>query len=176
MSTATLELTSKEALALWGSLRQHFINAAAVIAEIIERRAWEPLGYGSFAEAWTAEMREITLAPEIRPHVVYQMLAEGTPTEDVPDLVKGIGPRGAAALDRQRRNGVPADYAVVNEHLRRKPCAPDTVHVKVGKAMFAEYKRVADEAGLSVEEIAKDAIAERFSALVSSKAKRSKAS
>lgn len=166
MSAPAMELTRKQALALWGKLRQHFIDAADVMAEIIEQRAWEPLGYSTFAEAYAARMADVTLAAEVRPHVVYQLLTEGLDPLDVAGLVNGIGPNGATALDRQRKNGVPADFAVVNEHLRRKPSPPDTVHVKVGKAILAEYRRIAETLDLSVEEIAKDAIAERFASLV----------
>ena len=166
MSAPAMELTRKQALSLWGKLRQHFIDAAKVMEDIIDQRAWEPLGYGTFAEAYAAQMAEVTLAAEVRPHVVYQLLTEGLNPLDVADLVKGVGPRGATALDRQRKNGVPADFAVVNEHLRRKPSPPDTVHVKVGKTMLAEYRRIAESLDLSVEEIAKEAIAERFASLV----------
>lgn len=174
-ATVRAEMSRAEAVELWGQLKQALINLAKVFEEIVERRAWEPLGYRSFTEAWAAEMREFTLAKELRPHVVYQMFAEGTAPEDVADLVKGVGPRGAEDLARQRQNGVPADFAVVNEHLRRKPSAPDTVHVRVGHTLLAEYKRIATSLGLTVEEIAKEAIAERFSDLVSRKSRRKSA-
>jgi len=174
VTVKSIEMNPNRARELFQSLRRHLISARKVIEEIIERRAWEALGYGSFTEAWSAEMRDITLARELRPHVVYQMFAEGARAEDVAELVKGVGPKGAEDLERQRRNGVPADYAVVNEHLRRKPSAPDTVHVRVGPTMLAEYKRIAASLGMTVEEIAKEAIAARFSELASKKSQRRK--
>ena len=61
-------LTKLQANSMWDGLRGHFTNAADAIREIIEARAWEPLGYTSFAQAWKSEMCDVTLAREIRAH------------------------------------------------------------------------------------------------------------
>lgn len=168
MSAPVAELTAKQAVALWGKLRQHFINAAAVIEEIIERRAWEPMGYASFAEAYHAQLADVTLAVEVRPHVVYQMLTEGYDYDAVAAAVKGIGRDRAESLDRQRRNGVPAADAsmtTVRRHLRKKPTAASTIHVEVGTIAMRRYQKIAEKLGMTVEQIAAEAIAERFEVL-----------
>lgn len=85
------KISAAEAQSLWGELRKHFANAENVIQEIVEQKAWEPLGYGSFAEAWVGEMSTLTLPSEVRPHVVYQMLAEGWEPVDIAEAVKGVG-------------------------------------------------------------------------------------
>ena len=170
MSAPVAELTAKQAVALWGKLRQHFINAAAVIEEIIERRAWEPMGYASFAEAYHAQLADVTLAVEVRPHVVYQMLTEGYDYDAVAAAVKGIGRDRAESLDRQRRNGVPAADAsmtTVRRHLRKKPTAASTIHVEVGTIAMRRYQKIAEKHGTTVEAIAAEAIAERFEVLQS---------
>lgn len=159
------------ATALWDALRQHFTNAADTIRAIIEDRAWEPLGYLSFAEAWGREMKDVSLADEVRAHVVYQLLEDRVPLQDIPDMVGGIGPVMAEGLARQRRNGVPADCAVVREHLRRPPSQPDTLRIKLGATMLYEYRRAARLQNESVEEIAKEAIAARFAEIVAAQAK-----
>lgn len=165
------KLTKQQANAMWDSLRQHFTNAAEAIKKIIEARAWEPLGYTSFAQAWNAEMRDVTLAGEIRAHVVYQLLEERVPVADVADMVGGVGPVLAESFARQKANGVPADCAVVSEHLRRKPKAADTLHVRVGATLLHEYRRVAALRGETVEDIAREAIREKFAQIVGSKRK-----
>lgn len=160
-------LTKNQAESLWGSLADRFLQAEDILKEIIHRKAWEPIGHSTFAEAWQATMRDITLASELRPHVVYQLLAEGVGTDEVARNVKGIGTESAESLERQRNNGVPAGHAVVSRHLRKNPSRPDTLHITVGPTMMAEYNRIAKRLGLTAEDIAKEAVAKRFAELVS---------
>lgn len=169
------QIAKAEAVAMWDRLRDQFINATRAIKAIIATKAWEPLGYQSFAQAWRKEMSGITLAEEIRPHIVYQLIEDNVPLAEIADMVGGIGPTLAESLARQHRNGVPADAAVVREHVRRKPRPADTLHLKVGTTMFYEYRRVAAELGQNVEEIAIEAVREKFAAIVSERASKRKA-
>lgn len=155
----------KQASLLWDKLHSYLVNSQKVIEEIIEKRAWEPLGYSTFFEAWNDRMGDITLATEIRPHVVYQMISEGASDEQVADAVKGISERLPASLRRQRSNGVPpsaADMSTVRQHLRKKPSRADTLHLKIGTTRLARYQVIADRHGKSVAEIALEAIESRF--------------
>lgn len=166
--TAAVDLTRAQAVELWGRLRQHFVNAAQAVEEIIEARAWEPLGYGSFAEAWNAQMGDVTLAVEVRPHVVYQMLTEGYDYDAVAAAVKGVGRDRAESLDRQRRNGVPARDAsmtVVRSHRRKLPSVAGTIHVPVGPIALRRYQEIAEKRETTVEAIAAEAIAAKFGEL-----------
>ena len=160
------KLTKQQATTMWDGLRDHFTNAAEAIKKIIEARAWEPVGYTSFAQAWKAEMCDVALAGEIRAHVVYQLLEERVPVAEVADMVGGVGPALAESFARQKANGVPADCAVVSEHFRRKPKAAGTLHVQVGATMLHEYRRIAALRNETVEDIAREAIRERFAQLV----------
>lgn len=166
--TTAVGLTQAQAVALWQSLRNHFVNAAKVIEEIIEGRAWEPMGYESFTEAWNAQLADVTLAVEVRPHIVYQMLTEGYDYDDVAAAVKGVGRDRAESLDRQRRNGVPAcdaNMSVVRGHLRKRPGVAATIHVEVGPIALRRYQDIAERYDKSVEQIAADAIAAKFQEL-----------
>jgi len=160
------KMTKAKAQTLWGELRKHFANAENVIQQIVAEKAWEPLGYGSFAEAWVAEMSSLTLPSEVRPHVVYQMLAEGWEPVDIASAVKGVGPHIADALARQRRNGVPPNHAVVREHFRRPATPPSHIRINVGATMLNEYHRIALAVNQNVEDIALEAVRERFRELV----------
>lgn len=166
--TAVVELTSQQAVALWQQLQQHFVNAASVIEEIIERRAWEPMGYESFTEAWHAQMGTVTLALEVRPHVVYQMVTEGYDYDAIAEMVKGVGRDRVESLDRQRRNGVPArdaSMSVVREHMRKQASVAGTLHIPVGPIALQRYKQIAAKRELTVEQIAAEAVAQRFQEL-----------
>lgn len=164
--TAVVEsLSSKQALKLWELLRQHFQNAQRVVEEIIELRAWEPLGYESFSEAWNAQMRDITLATEVRPHVAYQLFAEGLSVDEVARSIKGLGEVSAESLKRQRNNGVPADMALVREHLRQSPRRHSVIHLDIGADMLERYQKIAARLDSTVNEIALQAVKERFAEL-----------
>lgn len=72
-------MKQKEAEALWVSLRSALVNAEAAIVEIIKTRAWEPLGYDTFAQAWNDRMRGVKLAAACNTHIVYALLDEARP-------------------------------------------------------------------------------------------------
>lgn len=166
-------LSERQAIKLWGQLRTHFVNAQRVMEEIIELRAWEPMGYASFSEAWTAQMSDITIATEIRPHVVYQMITEGRTDADIATAIKGIGRDSAAALRRQKGSGVSAKYAsarrekptVVKQHLRKLPAPSSALHLELGVVKLRRYQRIAKKHGMSVEDISLQAIETRFKEL-----------
>lgn len=172
------EITTREAQKLWGLLRQHFINFERTLEEIVEKRAWDPMGYASFPEAWTAQMGDVTLAAEFRPHVVYAYFDAGASVDDVAAGVKGIGRDRAESLDRQRRNGVPAGHAslggkwhnkdsdttIVREHERKKPSESSMLHLHLGVLKRKRVERAAGKLGLSAQEYALLAIDEKLKA------------
>lgn len=160
--------SAEQAEALWQKLRQHFVNAQRVIEEIIATQAWLPLGYDSFTTAWKTTMADVTLAVELRPFVVYQMFAEGWSSEDVAEVIKGLGRDRAERLKQQRDNGVPASGAsmtIVNRHQRHKPGPGDTIHIFVGSVTLEAYRQTAEREGKTVETISLEAIQQRFSEL-----------
>jgi hypothetical protein len=137
---------------LWERLQSNFLDAHKTIIEIIGARAWEPLGYDSFATAWQDQMKNITLASEIRPHIVFQMIDEGLTADEIAGIVKGVGPDAAEHLKRQKDNGVPADHATTKRSTRHSPYA--TVFLKIPR----EWKAQALARGDKLDEIAYAAI------------------
>lgn len=148
---------------LWNLLHDQFVNIQEVMVQIISTRAWEPLGYSTFTEAFTERLSGVTLASELRPHVVYQMLDEGLTADEIAEQVKGVGPEGVEAAARQKRNGVPADAATVKAHPRLT--RPHTLHMYVGAEEMESFHAIADKHGLSVLAIALDAVEKRFKEL-----------
>jgi hypothetical protein len=177
-----------DAIKLWDQLRMGLFLVTDTIEKIIEQRAWEPLGYESFFEAWDDKMSDISLAKEIQIRAVYQMLAEGVDVDRIAMANKGIGPGTVENIKRERENGVPAELAkglpsrgrrtppppfskpiYVRPHGREKASPDSVIKIDVGPTMFAEYARIAKKLGRSVPDIAKEAIEAKFAELARGK-------
>lgn len=151
---------------LWAQLRSNFLDTENTIKAIIQTRAWEPLGYESFAKAWIDKMSDLTLPTEIIPHVVFEMFSEGLTADEIANAVKGIGRQTAEYLERQRDNGVPAEAAetVVRRHHRRKP-ARHWIEFEIQGDELRLWKRLASQQNMTVRQIALRATRDAFKAL-----------
>ncbi|WP_072689345.1 hypothetical protein [Rhodococcus marinonascens] len=164
-------LTATQAAAMWSDLRGHFVNAERKIIEIIEARAWEPLGFESFAEAWASKMAGVRLATdEVRAHVVYAMFDGGMDDEQINanlGVGSGVSDRQVKVLRRQRSNGVPVSLAstVVRSHYRRRPSEPRTIRVELHSAEYARYVAIAKDLERDVADIATEAVRLAFGEL-----------
>lgn len=147
---------------LWKKAHSSLFNFQKVIIEIIDSKAWEPLGYGSFAAAWIDKMSDIKMTVEIRPHVVYQMLSEGMASNEIAIVVGDVAADSVDWLDQQRDHGVPPDKATTRRpHPRRKKLPYDTLFIKLNSATAAKIKRVDNW-----QEIAQAAIEAAFTGLI----------
>lgn len=152
---------------LWNNLRTQFLAFQDTLEEIIYKKAW--MGHASFFEAWASKMSDITLAAELRPHVVYQMLAEGLSVEDIAANVKGVGVDRVESLKRQKTNGVPARDAsratsrkwhnkaddgttIVREHERGPKSEAGSLHLELGPLKLKVVTREARKLGISAQE------------------------
>lgn len=161
------ERISREAAeSLWADLREAFVNAEVTLVKIIEARAWEPLGYGSFPEAWAGRMGGVRLASEaVRCHVVYALLSEGQTDEQIVSTLGGqVGDQAISRLREQRDMGVPAGLATtrVRSHERSRPSPPETLHVRLTPAELADFKALADALGRDMRDEAAMAIRAHF--------------
>lgn len=153
-------ITKAAAGKMWDELRGHLVNAEKCIAKIIDAKAWEPLGYTSFAEAWAARMQGVPLATDVmRAHVVYAMFDAGLDDAEVLDATgigSQVGPRSVAALRRQKAAGVPPELAStrVKAHYRKKPGAPRTVHVELTEREYAAFREYAESQELDTASLA----------------------
>lgn len=153
--------------ALWASLREAFANAEAIIKQIIETKAWEPLGYASFAAAWNDRLAGMRLATDcMRAHVAYALFDSGLGVEDVVKAT-GIGDQSAKRLHEQRSNGVPPNQAStrVRAYVRAKPSEARTLHVELTAGELESFKGIAAARGLDVQAEAVKALRKHFRAL-----------
>lgn len=147
-------LTVEQASALWDSLRDAFTNLHDAIRRTIEAKAWRPLGYETFTQAWDDRMKGMPLANAVKPYVIYAMLDEGQSIEDITGATNwGADQVGRAAEDY--RYGIPPEGAtVVRRHFRRAPGAPSRVHIEFPAH---EYERIAGIATAQGRDVAAEA-------------------
>lgn len=55
-------MDKKDAKKLFNKLKNRLLSIEKTLVEIVDNKAWEPLGYGTFVEAWDTEMRGVRLA------------------------------------------------------------------------------------------------------------------
>lgn len=173
--SAVVEFTGSErdADALWSELRNALANFDRVLKRIIETRAWEPLGYDTFAQAWADRMRGMRLGTaSMAAQVVYALIESGLDQKGALEVLgpsSGVGPAKFELLARQHEAGVPAEVAtthrqrpvesippiaperglsVVRQHYRESPSEPHVVHVELTPTEYAHFKAVADRRGL----------------------------
>lgn len=160
-------VNQQQALKLWSELKQAFARIDLLVPQIIENRAWEPLGYDSFIEAWSAQLGDIDVSKAFLPAVVYAMYDTGATVDEVAYAVHGVGVRTAELIKRQKQNGVPASCATttVREHQRKPPGARRHLQVDFGPATFQRLEAVAKRIGRPLSEIAREAILDRFEEL-----------
>lgn len=77
-------------------------------------------------------------------------------------MVKGTGPTTVEYLDRQRRNGTPADKATMRTRTHRPARPADTIHTRVGAGRLEEYHHLADLSETTVAAVALEAITGAF--------------
>lgn len=166
------KLTKKASAALWDELREGFINIEQTIIKIIEAKAWEPLGYESFAEAWADRMDGVRLAGEVRAHVVYAMLAEGENAENISSNT-GIGVGSVKDLKRQKSNGVPPEAAtLVRQHTRGQQRPPYRLIVEFSPEEREEFSEACKVYGLDMTAEATEAVRAHFERLAQLSGKR----
>lgn len=162
-------ITTTQAESLWESLRDAFTSTEKVIVQIIESRAWEPLGFDTFAQAWTARMKGVRLATEgMRAHVAYAMFASGLSNAEAQEAVGfSIGTEAIRRLREQSDLGVPPSLATtrVRSHDRAKPSAPETLHVRLTPGELATFRELAEVRGLDLQAEAAKAVRAHFRSL-----------
>lgn len=118
-----MSITKQEAQALWNRLRSGLLGVERDIKKIVETRAWEPLGYISFVEAWNAELHGVNLTGTMQAAVVLALYDSGATQAEVAAAVDGVGPSKAAHYQNAHAVGLtPADaYDHVASMVAAKP-------------------------------------------------------
>ena len=167
MATGRTKIARAEKL--WERLHSSLFDFQATLIEIIDTKAWEPLGYESFSKAWIEKMADITIGAELLGHVVYELLDEELAVEEVVDVLKGVGPERVERFAEEKAAGVPAAEAtgttVVRRHRRSLPGKPSHLHIEVDSATLKRWQRIAKKRGVTVQAVALPAVAAAFDGL-----------
>jgi hypothetical protein len=139
--------TKHEADALWTACRAGFQDLQEVIREIIATKAWEPLGYPTFAAAWNDRMKGVPLATDAtRALVIYALYDDlGPDARDVALDLPGVGPSVLDQVEAARALGVDAEDAlhVVRRHWRKPARAPFIIHVEMSADEYEALREIA---------------------------------
>ena len=145
-------MNKQQAETLWANLRSNLLAAEDNIRQIITTRAWEPLGYESFAECWADRLGDVKLAGELRAVVVFAMFDDGATDRDVAMAVGGVGVSTVTALRDAHRKGLEAGEASViarPQRRQKKSDMPRIVTVPVTIEEHAALVAAAEASGMS---------------------------
>lgn len=153
-------MNKQQAETLWANLRSNLLAAEDNIRQIITTRAWEPLGYESFASCWADRLGDVKLTSELRAVVVYAMFEDGATDRDVAIAVDGVGVSTVTALRDAHRKGLDAGDAAYTTRSRgraRRGIPGQTVSVNIVMSED-EHRRLSAAAafeGCSMKELAR---------------------
>lgn len=157
-----MAISKKRAEALWGDLRSALELSEEKIAEIVKVRAWEPLGYESFADCWADKLSDLRLSSELRAVVVFQMFDGGASESTVRKAVSDIGPAESKRLKQAHTKKMSpksaARLSTVRQHTRKAPSGRRFVRAELSPDELATVKSAADFYDVSVDEFVKRSV------------------
>jgi hypothetical protein len=169
------QITLAEAEALFDELRDGFANLARTMERIIATRAWEVMGYSSFAAAWRIHMSGVPLRTNLERALVIYELGETETPEEIAALVPEVGPVTVEAVLNRKALGLAAkgismrkcgaDEYIRREHPVKKPGARRKVHVDLGEERYQELLTLCSKVGTSPRQEIEAAIVMRIDLL-----------
>lgn len=155
-----MAISKKRAEALWQDLRSALELTEAKIQEIVKARAWEPLGFDSFADCWADRMGDLRLSAELRAAVVFAMFDDGAEVAEVITAVAEVGPVAAKNLKVAHRKGMSAKGAttLVRQHERRPRSGQRFVRAELSQDELDSVKDAAKAADVPVDEFVRRAV------------------
>lgn len=169
-------ISKRAAEALFEKLHKQIANLEKTIIDIIERRAWEPLGYASFADAWQDRMSDVPLATQVmKAHVVYALL-DTEDAESVADMACGVAINTVRVLERQKNRGIPPDLATIQPSRQSRSgntrTKPHVVHAPVTVGEYSAWNDVAKSEGMPLSEYCTNVLRAHFEAVTNLRRRR----
>lgn len=137
-----MTITVKQAEALWAKVQKGLFMAEEALREIIEKEAWKPLGYPTFAKAWDEKLWNYRLAANLHSTVVFSMFDDGSSAEEIADAVKGVGLDKARDLEGKWKAGVAPEGAAPTEKPEKPVVGEHEIRVYFGQRQFSELRRL----------------------------------
>lgn len=162
-------MNQQQATNLFNQLREGLLATQSAIETIIETKAWEPLGYETFQEAWDDRLSDIKLSGTMRATVVYAMFDQGATDTDIAMTISGVGPKRARSYKQAHKAGLPAKQAEthVDKMIRVKPYTRSLPEKRnsITLSGFADdelsaWNELAKDLGVDRNEMLRDALRE----------------
>lgn len=150
-------ITKAEAGELWIKLRDSWATTSKTIKEIINTRAWEPLGYVSFFEAWREEVGlDAELDRSVAMVIAVQFAVEGVGDAQILAL-PGVGPRTLPAVRTAAKVGL--DKPVIRRASTAElPSVARRITVDFEPEERARFAHLAERNGTSLVQESEKAI------------------
>lgn len=152
---------------LTDNLRNGLVMANKALAQIIEIKAWEELGYDSVLTYWQDEIAPYVddVTPLVRTMLAYAAFEEGASEARIATIVHGMGPETVEALKFAHEHELTpqegTDHAAswVRGHPRRAPGKRNAVHIRGLSDTELEYwKSFADKNKVKPSDLYRDAL------------------
>jgi len=156
MTMLAIDAAATRAIHLWEDLAHALTRFEEALERVISERAWEPLGYSSFADAWVDRMQGTRLATSRQAAtVVYALLDSGASREEAMESLgagSGVAPITLDRLIEQREAGVPAHLAStrVRRHERSLPSPPSRITVELTHEEWTYLRDLCEARGLDL--------------------------
>lgn len=171
-----MAVTLSEAQRLVNMLRSSIFMAEDTLSQIIEKRAWEVLGYSTFREFWEVEIADqIELTSLTRAVILYEMIDEANEElehadqllDTSTDFIEAIKEAHSRGMTRENA-ATHAELTVVREHTRRPRGKQHRVSVQNLEPSEIEYfKHMAKQLGIKTAELYTDGFRRGVNDLIS---------
>lgn len=157
-------LSKTQAAQLQTQIRDAITLTNTTIQAFIDGEGHRALGYPTFTTWWAAEMSDVSASSALT-GIVYAMLKDGTPYDEIAATVKGVGPQTVATLARQFDSGMPPELASTAKKPAKHESYYGTLFLRIPTATLKQWKKLADEMGTTVEDLALPVLTELFDGL-----------
>lgn len=152
-------ISKEQAEELFARLNDRLNDAEAILVEVIKAKAWEPLGYPSFVDAWNARIHCRLATTAMKGHVIYAALDEGLDRDEIVATFRVPDSQVDLAIQAKRQGIPPEGYTWVRQHPRRRERAPDRIiRVEFSPSEYAYLRDIAKQHKIDLAELARKAL------------------
>lgn len=158
--------TKADAEKLWRNLVNNHKDQQTLVEEILaDEENWTKLGYDpgpeGFCACWVDRSSSVPLMKGTMPFVLYAMFEAGWSDPAIEMACKNVGQKTIDGIRRRYDQGLnPDDLEVFRDKSRPEGC-----YFWFGPTRYDRWTDIANDLGVTLKEIAMDAIVERFEAL-----------
>jgi hypothetical protein len=121
-------------------MRHGFLDAQDAALEMLNSEAWKVLKYGSCYTFWAARMADVDVSVPVIKQAAFIMFDEDISPRKAAGVIKGLTPLTAAALKRQKDNGLEPDEAGLTSNAAQpRPRVDRKTRLVIFEVDYDEY-------------------------------------